>query len=124
MRPNDPSMTLDCDQCLGRTTTGGRQPASLLPSLSSSEQAEVQRAALMDGMNKAIASIPGYIELCTLFVIFTPNCAHADRCDERGVRSKLSLASWRRRGWCRTEFLGARPAITRMAPWTTPHDAS
>ena len=72
----------------------------------------MQRAALMDGMNKAIASIPAYIELCTLFVIFTPNCAHADRCDERGVRSKLSLASWRRRGWCRTEFLGARPAIT------------
>ena len=53
-------------------------------------------------LGKAVQSIPAYIERCSLVVVLVPPCKHADRegeiCDE---------SSWRGRGWCRVEYLGA-----------------
>ena len=53
-------------------------------------------------LGKAVQSIPAYIERCSLIVVLVPPCKHADRKDEICDES-----SWRGRGWCRVEYLGA-----------------
>ena len=50
---------------------------------------------------KAIESIPAYIERTTLIVVLAPVCAHQNR------NTACCLATWRRRGWCRTELQAA-----------------
>ena len=64
-----------------------------------------KRAELLDLCGKAVSSIPGYIELSTIFVVFAPNTPHAERTEEQGATT-CTIASWRARGWCRTEFIG------------------
>ena len=53
-------------------------------------------------LNKAVQSIPAYIERSCFIVALVPPCIHSDRdgevCDQ---------SSWRGRGWCRVEYLGA-----------------
>ena len=51
---------------------------------------------------KAVQSIPAYIERSSLVVVLVPPCKHADRDEEICDQS-----SWRGRGWCRVEYLGA-----------------
>ena len=53
-------------------------------------------------LGKAVQSIPAYIERSSLIVALVPPCKHADRKDEICDES-----SWRGRGWCRVEYLGA-----------------
>jgi hypothetical protein len=53
-------------------------------------------------LGKAVQSIPAYIERSSLIVALVPPCKHADRVDE-----VCDQSSWRGRGWCRVEFLGA-----------------
>ena len=53
-------------------------------------------------LDKAVQSIPAYIERSSLIIALVPPCKHADREDEICDES-----SWRGRGWCRVEYLGA-----------------
>ena len=53
-------------------------------------------------LGKAVQSIPAYIERSSLIVVLVPPCKHVDRDDEI-----CDQTSWRGRGWCRVEFLGA-----------------
>ena len=53
-------------------------------------------------LGKAVQSIPAYIERSSLIVALVPLCKHADREDEICDQS-----SWRGRGWCRVEYMGA-----------------
>ena len=53
-------------------------------------------------LGRAVESIPAYIERSSLIVVLVPPCKHADRKDEICDES-----SWRGRGWCRVEYLGA-----------------
>ena len=53
-------------------------------------------------LDKAVQSIPAYIERSSLIVVLVPPCKHADRDDEI-----CDEGSWRGRGWCRVEYLGA-----------------
>lgn len=58
---------------------------------------------LVEACSRAIASIPAYIERSNFLVVFAPNTVHVDR--QSG--SSCSALTWRARGWCRTEFIGA-----------------
>jgi ankyrin repeat protein len=77
-------------------------------------------------IDKAIESIPYYIEQATLFLILAPPCAR-----ENSIRS---YATWRRQGWCRMEMIcaflaardvtilicdGGKPLLAR--PWDALH---
>jgi hypothetical protein len=53
-------------------------------------------------LGKAVESIPAYIERSSLIIALVPPCKHADREDEI-----CDEGSWRGRGWCRVEYLGA-----------------
>jgi hypothetical protein len=53
-------------------------------------------------LNKAVQSIPAYIERSCLIVALVPPCIHSDRDGE-----VCNQSSWRGRGWCRVEYLGA-----------------
>merc|ERR1719180_337083 len=50
----------------------------------------------------AVNSIPAYIERSSLFLVLAPLCQHAD-----DNTRYCNFASWRGRGWCRTELLTA-----------------
>ena len=55
----------------------------------------------LDGLQKAVNSIPGYVEQAEIMLALNPWCVHSDTgelCDHR---------SWRLRGWCRLEFQSA-----------------
>jgi hypothetical protein len=57
-------------------------------------------------LNKAVESISAYIERSTLVIVLVPSSQHVDRteiCDH---------SNWRRRGWCRFEFIGSVLART------------
>lgn len=49
-------------------------------------------------LGKAVDSIPGYVEQCQYFFVLAPSVPHQDKVD-----TIVSYASWRDRGWCRTE---------------------
>jgi hypothetical protein len=53
-------------------------------------------------LGRAVESIPAYIERSSLIVALAPPCKHAERKDEI-----CDEGSWRGRGWCRVEYLGA-----------------
>jgi len=53
-------------------------------------------------LGRAVESIPAYVERSSLIIALVPPCKHADRKDEICDQS-----SWRGRGWCRVEYLGA-----------------
>ena len=61
------------------------------------EAESLRRAELLDLCGKAVSSIPGYIELSTIFIVFVPNTMHADRTEEQGA-TMCTVASWRARG--------------------------
>ena len=58
-------------------------------------------AFTLDGLQKAVNSIPAYVESSEITLALNPWCVHSDTgdlCDHR---------SWRLRGWCRLEFQSA-----------------
>jgi hypothetical protein len=77
----------------------------------------MRRADLAQQCSNAVSSIPAYIEMSTIFMVFAPNTPHANRTEEQGA-TVCSVASWRGRGWCRTEFIGGllapRPKYAEM----------
>lgn len=51
------------------------------------------------GAAQAVQSIPAYMERCSLLMAIAPPAIHKDN---KGV---CNFATWRGRGWCRTEFM-------------------
>lgn len=49
----------------------------------------------------AVASIPSYVERCSLLFVLAPICQHRD------TGEVCNFATWRTRGWCRLELLFA-----------------
>lgn len=60
------------------------------------EVAEAERASVMEDQQRAIWSIPSYIEQSAYFYVCCPTAKH-----ENG--RTCSFSSWRGRGWCRME---------------------
>jgi len=56
-------------------------------------------AALLKKAHHAVISIPAYMERCSLLLVLAPPCKH------RETGSVCNYATWRGRGWCRTELL-------------------
>ena len=52
---------------------------------------------LVDGLRKAVESIPSYIERCTQMWVLVPACEHED-----ASGTICDFWSWRSRGWCRS----------------------
>ena len=66
-------------------------------------------------LKNAVDSIPGYIEFCEHFVVLCPARKHKDLKLKDGSRAINNYASWRRRGWCRTEAM-ARLLMRKSGP--------
>ena len=75
-------------------------------------------SADLSALHRAVLSIPAYIETASMLVVFTPNCEHVDRLENptrlsfvdqstKPQRAATNHRSWRLRGWCRVEFMGA-----------------
>ena len=95
---DDSDESMPCNLSLKRQTTADSR-------LNSDLNASQKQANLAELCAKAVDSIPAYIELSTISVVFAPNTPHADRPEEQGA-TVCTVASWRGRGWCRTEFIG------------------
>ena len=63
---------------------------------------EVRVAKAEEGLSLAVASIPSYIEWTTLMLVLVPVLKHRAR-----QETICGYDTWRSRGWCRVEFLGA-----------------
>ncbi len=48
----------------------------------------------------AVRSLPAYVERCCMMLVLVPTDEHRDRTEE-----VVDWCSWRRRGWCRLEFM-------------------
>mmetsp|Transcript_30138 Transcript_30138/g.76154 ORF Transcript_30138/g.76154 Transcript_30138/m.76154 type:complete len:679 (-) Transcript_30138:137-2173(-) len=55
--------------------------------------------ACMQAAAQAVQSIPSYMERCALLMVVAPPCKHND------TGLVCNYATWRGRGWCRTELL-------------------
>merc|ERR1719456_984804 len=55
---------------------------------------------------KAVRSIPAYIEYSTLLLVLVPNVFRGQKL--------CSYATWRKRGWCRTEMVCAMLASNNI----------
>ena len=60
-------------------------------------------------LQKAVASIPSYVERSTIMLVLVPTIAHNDR-----IGDVCDFRSWRGRGWCRMELLCAFMARTTI----------
>eukprot|EP00930_Biecheleria_cincta_P068183 TRINITY_DN5537_c0_g4_i1.p1 TRINITY_DN5537_c0_g4~~TRINITY_DN5537_c0_g4_i1.p1 ORF type:complete len:662 (+),score=94.37 TRINITY_DN5537_c0_g4_i1:82-2067(+) len=58
--------------------------------------------------SKAVQSIPAYVERCDLLLVLAPVCTHQD------TGKACNFATWRSRGWCRTELMCAVLAPNRI----------
>ena len=57
-------------------------------------------------MQRAVESIPAYVEASKLFCIVAPVADHADMKDRATGRPVINdFSSWSRRGWCRLEAM-------------------
>jgi hypothetical protein len=54
-------------------------------------------------LNLAVQSLPAYVEMCCMMLVLVPTDEHRDRTEE-----VVDWCSWRRRGWCRLEFMAAK----------------
>ena len=70
---------------------------------------ETSGDAVADLLGLAIESIPSYVEQSAMMLVLVPVCEHADRDGEA-----CGYQSWRRRGWCRMEYMSAVLARTNV----------
>eukprot|EP00928_Gymnodinium_smaydae_P095841 TRINITY_DN8323_c0_g5_i1.p1 TRINITY_DN8323_c0_g5~~TRINITY_DN8323_c0_g5_i1.p1 ORF type:complete len:539 (-),score=79.80 TRINITY_DN8323_c0_g5_i1:171-1787(-) len=69
-----------------------------------------------EAQQKAVNSIPAYVEAATNLWVMAPSCIHVDR------KTECNYATWSRRGWCRVEdwvnefsMAASRPIIVEGA---------
>jgi hypothetical protein len=60
-------------------------------------------------LKQAVESLPAYVELSSMMLVLVPTDEHRDREGE-----VVGWCSWRRRGWCRLEFIAAKLSRNNM----------
>jgi len=65
------------------------------------ESSSEEHAHLVGDLQKAVASIPEYVECSDLLLVLVPVCKHHDR------DVVCNYSTWRSRGWCRVELQAA-----------------
>jgi hypothetical protein len=74
----------------------------------SSHDIDEEKKKCINDLKKAVASLPGYVELSDMMLILAPTCEHKNRKDPKtGEPYSTCLRSWRARGWCVAEMLCA-----------------
>jgi hypothetical protein len=60
-------------------------------------------------LKQAVESLPAYVELSSMMLVLVPTDEHRDRKGE-----VVDWCSWRRRGWCRLEFIAGTLSRSNM----------